>query len=128
MSDRADITAAALVIVGIVVALVYSAFVPPGPILFLIVAVPIYSYAAYWAFSIRHALAVRLYRRQAFGIGFIILAIWFTMGAFVLVPSTNLKLYTALTDPSFYFLFIVLFYWIDASVLATRRSDPLLRD
>lgn len=135
MLDRADLTAAILTVLGVVVGLVYILFVHlanflsgPGQILFLFVTIPIYSYAAYWALSIRHALAVPLYRRQAFGIGFVVLAIWSTLGVFVLVPSSNLRLYTALTNPAFYFLFIVLFYWIDASVLAVRRADPLLRD
>jgi hypothetical protein len=46
-------------------------------------AVPalMFLFAAYWAFSIRSALAVRLYRNQAFGIGLIALcfAIFFVV-------------------------------------------------
>jgi len=58
-----------------------------------------------------------------------VLAIWAVLGVFIL---TGLNAFTAVVDLeqsiAFYLLFIVLFYWIDRSVLASRRSDPLLRD
>lgn len=89
----------------------------------------VYPYAAYWALSIRNALAVPLYKRQALGIGFVTLALWGTLVAFVILPSTLPSPLVAFESfLAFYFVFIVLFYWIDASVLASRRSDPLLRD
>lgn len=136
MSDRANITAAVLAAVGYTAAVAIALFVPnpfngnlPGLAIFIVLTVPIFSYAEYWALSIRHALAVPLYRRQAFGIAVIVLSLWFTIGVFVVVPTTwPLAAYIVLTNYSFYFLFIVLFYWIDASILASRRSDPLLRD
>ena len=90
---------------------------------------PVSLYATYWAFSIRRPLRVHLYRRQAFGIGFLVLAIWVVLGVFISIglnvstPMATLEQFSA-----FYFLFFVLFYWIDSSVLASRRSDPLLRD
>ena len=83
----------------------------------------------YWAISISRALRVPLYRRQAFGVGFLVFAIWAVVAAFVLLgaivssPWEVFELFVA-----YYFRFIVLFYWIDASILASRRSDPLLRD
>jgi hypothetical protein len=99
------------------------------PLLFFIASVPIYLYAGFWAFSIRRALAVRLYRRQAFGVGFVVLALFSTFSVFVLIPGTSsVQVASLLTNSSFYFLFFVMFYWLDTSVLATRRSDPLLRD
>jgi hypothetical protein len=119
-----------------VAAFIYAALVPnsfvsgsPSIETFLILTVPIYSYGAYWAFSIRHALAVRRYRRQALGIGLIVLAIWATVCVFVLIPSPSASPLPSFESfLAFYILFIVLFYWIDASVLTARRSDPLLRD
>jgi hypothetical protein len=100
----------------------------PEIVVFLVLTAPIFSYAAYWAFSIRRALAVPLYRRQAFGIGFIVLAFWFAIGALIVPTGGPLAVGVTLGTFSFYFLWITLFYWIDASVLASRRSDPLLRD
>lgn len=96
---------------------------------YLILSVPIFSYAAYWAFSIRRALAVHRYRRQALGIGLVVLAIWGAIAVFVLVPSSSSSVVAQFEQfAAFYLLFIVVFYWIDASVLTARRSDPLLRD
>jgi hypothetical protein len=75
----------------------------------------IFLFPAYWAFDIRRALAVRVYRNQALGIGLVSLAFLF-LGIFISTSfSYNLSL-------------IVIFYWLDASILAARRSDPLLRD
>jgi hypothetical protein len=135
MPDRPDILAAVLAAVAFVVTEIYVIFVPgaigpngPSPALYLILTVLIFPYAAYWAFSIRHALAVPLYRRQAFGIGFIVLAVWAVLAVFVVVPTANTPLDTIEQFSAFYFFFIALFYWIDSSVLASRRSDPLRRD
>ncbi|HZW54889.1 MAG TPA: hypothetical protein VFF30_01220 [Nitrososphaerales archaeon] len=89
---------------------------------------PIYVYAAYWAFSARQALAVRLYRNQSLGIGLIVLAFWASLGSGFTPGSAPLQLRVALIQVSFILAVIVLFYWIDASLLASRRSDPLLRD
>jgi hypothetical protein len=86
-----------------------------GPsILFFGISIFPFVYPAYWAFDIRKALRVRLYRSQALGIGLVCIS--YVAGAW---DSTG----TA------YGLFIlVVFYWIDASFRAARRSDPLLRD
>ena len=128
--------AAALAVATYAAAELY-AFLSPGAIgpngpslpLYLILGTPVSLYAAYWAFSIRRALRVRLYRRQAFGIGFLVLALWGVLG-WVIFLGPNVSTPSADLEQSFafYFLFIALFYWIDASVLASRRSDPLLRD
>jgi hypothetical protein len=141
MPDRSDVAALILFVVGFVSLVILRLLFAGsgelkklvgdyGPfILFLIVTVPMFSYAIYWAFDIRRALVVRLYRRQALGIGIVVLAIWATLGIFVGLPSSiSLQLSTAVSNLAFYLLFFVLFYWIDASILASRRSDPLLRD
>lgn len=88
-------------------------------------------YAAYWAFDIRHDLTVRLYRNQAFGLGVFCLVI--TLAA---LPSPEISSSGILGSTSFligYTLVTSAFwlgtiYFVDASVLASRRSDPLLRD
>ncbi|MDA4127284.1 MAG: hypothetical protein OK452_08825 [Thaumarchaeota archaeon] len=138
MPDKADVLGAVLATIGFLGSGVYFFLVPgsgsassggPGVVGFLILTLPIYPYAAYWTLSIRHALAVPLYKRQALGIGFVILALWGTLGAFVVLPSGQPSPLVAFESfLAFYLLFIVLFYWIDASVLTSRRSDPLLRD
>ena len=94
------------------------------------------SYAIYTAFGIRHAFSVRLYRRQALGIGLIALVLLTNfVNNFVLsyfppnhptdIAVTNLGV---LGLPTFILFFAVLFYWIDASVLVAIKSDPLQRD
>ena len=137
MPDRADITAILLVVAGSIAAAFFMVFVPQSfssngsvvaAVAYFVITIPIYSYAAYWAFGVRHALAVRLYRRQAFGIGVIVLAIWSTNGISALSGLVSLQIYSALSTLTWYFLLFTVFYWIDASVLASRRSDPLLRD
>jgi hypothetical protein len=133
MLDRADTAALVLLVLAGVEAAIFIVLFPNliphsySLLKFFVVTAPVYLYALYWAFSLRHALAVRLYRNQALGIGLITLAIWFTLATTSLNP-TPLQLYTVFYQGSFVLLFIVLFYWIDASLLAFRRIDPLLRD
>jgi len=83
-------------------------------------------YAAYWAFSIRRAMAIGVYRRQALGIGLVSLV--FPLGFYL---GTEGILPINLGEAFFlegYASFATLLYWIDASALAARRTDPLLRD
>jgi hypothetical protein len=134
MLDRADIAGIILVAAGLVAAIFFLLFTPSSfsngsAIPFIVSTGPIFCYAAYWAFSVRHALKVRLYRKQAFGVGVIVLALWSTVGIYgALQGLLSLQLFSALSTLTWYFLFLTLFYWIDSSVLASRRSDPLLRD
>ncbi|MDG6910409.1 MAG: hypothetical protein JRN08_08580 [Nitrososphaerota archaeon] len=86
-------------------------------------------YGAYWAFRIRGALQVRIYRGQAMGIGMVSLAFASILimlgpvqGLFPSVPKILFLL------PSLWVTSLVLFYWIDFSVRAGRRTDPLFRD
>jgi hypothetical protein len=98
--------------------------------IFWALVVGLFSYAAYWAFIIRKALATSLYRKQALWAG--------TMGLYLVALSTFLTIALSfnLTTLSVNILggllissgFIVLFAWIDSTVRVARRSDPLLRD
>ena len=95
-----------------------------------VLVVGLFSYAAYWAFIIRKALATGLYRKQALWAG--------TMGLYFVALSTFLTIALSfnLTALSVNILggllissgFVVLFAWIDSTVRVARRSDPLLRD
>jgi len=80
-------------------------------------------YAAYWAFSVRGALAGRIYRRHAFLLGVVC----------VLVAATGFLTYSTnqvINDLLILFysvLYIFVFAFIDSTVPVARRSDPLLR-
>jgi hypothetical protein len=68
-------------------------------------------------------LGVRLYRNQALGIGLVAAA----SASLALLFGVTIGGNVAVIDlQALEFLF--LFYWIDSSVLAARRSDPLVRD
>jgi hypothetical protein len=88
------------------------------------------SYALYWALAVRHALFIRLYRNQALGVGLVALAVLLSVyGPF---PSALFP-YPSSTDNLFgfiiiFFAILLIFFWIDSSIRAARRSDPLLRD
>jgi hypothetical protein len=87
------------------------------------VVAAVWLYAAYWAFSVRKALAGRMYRRHALLLG--VVGVLVAVVTF-LTYSTN----PAITDLiSIYTsaLFILLFAFIDSTVPVARRSDPLLR-
>ena len=89
------------------------------------IGVLILLYAAYWALNIRHALAVNVYRKQALGIGLVAISCAI-LGFGQVLPIVNISFLEGF-GPGFLVL-LVLFYWIDASMISARRSDPLLRD
>lgn len=87
----------------------------------------LFAYTAYWAFNIRRALVVRVYRNQALGIGLVALSwilIFFNNIFFGGVLFTEFVAFFAINN----LVGLMLFYFIDNAVLAGRRSDPLLRD
>ena len=66
-----------------------SAFVTSNmDLLFLAASFPIYAYGAYWAFDTRRALAVRVYRGQAFATGVLASAVWFSGYAVVVLSNS----------------------------------------
>jgi len=80
-------------------------------------------YAAYWAFTIRRALVVRIYRNQALWLGVLC----------VVLAGTGWGLYTnntIISNTSNVFSVVEilgLFALADSSIRVARRSDPLLR-
>jgi hypothetical protein len=98
---------------GIIVAVVVSEVAPAAICL----------YAAYWAFSVRKALAGRMYRRHAFLFG--VLCVIVSMLGF-LTYSPN-QVINDLLILFYSVVYIFLFAFIDSTVPLAKRSDPLLR-
>src|SRR3989442_7524747 len=98
-------------------------------VLWLIVAVT-FSYATYWAFTIRRVLVHRLYRRQAtwvgrMGVYFVALSSFLTLAISTGVSSLYVNVVGGLLIGSG---FIVIFAWMDSTIRVARLSDPLFRD
>src|SRR3989441_1947521 len=98
-------------------------------VLWLIVAVT-FSYAAYWAFTVRRVLVHRLYRRQAtwvgrMGVYFVALSSFLTLALSTGVSSRYVNVVGGLLIGSG---FIVIFAWMDSTIRVARLSDPLFRD
>src|SRR5579872_3866973 len=80
-------------------------------ILFLVGTLPLYAYAAYWAFGTRRSFAVRIYRSQALSTGIFALVLWFSFYAFVVFStSPNLQLSAATTTIAFSLSLLAFFY------------------
>ena len=135
MRDRSEILGICLFVVPAAVAIIGRNFfgiaVTPDLLtdLILVITVPIYGYAVYWALDTRKALAVRVYRSQALGTGLLALMVWLSYTSiFELSGSPNEQLSQGVTVFAFVALLLALFYFADITVRASRRSDPLLRD
>jgi len=98
---------------GIILAVVVSEVLPAG----------IAGYAAYWALSVRRALAGRMYRNHALLLG--IVGILVAMVGF-LTYSTN-QIINDLLTVFYSAVFPFLFAFVDSTIPVARRSDPLLR-
>ncbi len=89
-------------------------------------------YAAFWSLNVRRVLAIQVYRNQALGTALIALTL-----ALTVIGDTS-SAYVVYQNPldavgngafGLFFVFLVtFFYWIDASVLAFKRSDPQSKD
>ena len=95
-----------------------------------VVPLAIVLYAGYWAFDIRHALVVRVYRNQALGVGLLsVFLIYLTFIAALGPPGGPYGAVIGFLELMFGVIgFLGLLYFVDSSMLASRRSDPLLRD
>jgi len=98
---------------GIITAVVVSEVLPAAICL----------YAAYWAFSLRKALAGRMYRRHAFLLGALCVIVGM-LGFLTYSTNQAIGILLALFTSG---VFIFLFAFIDSTVPLARRSDPLLR-
>jgi hypothetical protein len=98
---------------GIVTAVVVSQILPGAIAL----------YAAYWAFSVRKALAGRMYKRHALLLGVVCVIVsivgFLTYSANQIITDLLIVFYSG--------VFIFLFAFIDSTIPLARRSDPLLR-
>lgn len=83
-----------------------------------------FGYAAYWAFNIRRALKVGVYRNHALGVGVMSLGWIVIFLDYVIVSHVSTVGFTVLNV----LVTTAFFYFIDSSVLDGRLSDPLLRD
>lgn len=92
--------------------------------------VAMFLYAAYWGSNIRGSLAVRLYRNQALGTVFVAGAFaFFAIVAGVIVTISESANAGLVTQVVAYALVISsIMYFVDTSVLSSRRLDPLVRD
>ena len=128
MASRSDILFLVIIIVSLPIVLSIEYF---SPLIGMIIVIPfvfgIWLYAAYWGFNVRRALAVKLYRNQALGIALIAIALTPDAIAHALVGLGGRHYFVAFSVIET-FVALINFYFVDASVLAGRRSDPLLRD
>jgi hypothetical protein len=88
------------------------------------IVILMFGYASFWAFNIRRALFVNLYRNQALGTGLLAILLPLTF----VVVAANLTGNTPANTPVPLLAFLSVFYFIDSTVRAARRSDPALRD
>lgn len=102
--------------------------------LVLVVFAAVYGYVAYTAIAIRRALSNRVYRIQALGLAvFASLIVEFAfagvLGTVTFAGITLTGIADALQLLAIWFAILVGFYYfIDASIMATRPTDPLFRD
>jgi len=100
--------------------------------LFPLIAAVVYGYSAYTAIAISRTLSNRVYRNQALGMAaigiiLVILAAWITFG-----PPTSQHLTGIVYFLQFLGTWMAValgfYYYIDASIMAARVTDPLFRD
>jgi hypothetical protein len=90
----------------------------------------LFLYSSYWAFAIRKVLVTSLYRREAQWIGgmglfFVLLSAFLTIALSFQINSLATNILGGLIIAGG---FVLIFLWIDSTVLIARRSDPLFRD
>ena len=108
-----------------------------GPTTFFIGTIILFSLAAYEALTVRRALAVSLYRNQALGVGLVAFSFVLSLLSAIITAtyfcpsscqSSGGSFGEPISLPFLYFFVLVLLYWVDSSMRAARRSDPLLRN
>ncbi len=97
-----------------------------------LVASAIYTYAAFWGFSMRNVLAAPINRRQALWVG--AAGAYFALQWLLLAAIDPFYPYGGTLQARFLldtyndFGYVVIFAWIDATMPLVRESDALLRD
>jgi hypothetical protein len=90
----------------------------------LALTVLMWGYSVYWALNLRRLLSAQLYRNQALGAGLIAIA-W---ACFDLVATEGYTNSGRVVLTALAIVLVMTFYFIDSSVLAARKSDPLYRN
>jgi hypothetical protein len=96
-----------------------------------LVALVLFGFSAYRAFSIRRSFSIGLYRRQALWAGILCAIFVMSYTMIALFGYSILKANTPVDFAVSFFqdlLILGMFAWIDATALVSRRADPLLRD
>jgi hypothetical protein len=82
----------------------------------------IWIYAAYWAFDIRRALSTNLFRNQALGMGLVAIG-WLLVNTAYSYGGT-----TGIAIGATGIALVLALYWIDSSIFAAQRTDPMQRN
>lgn len=90
-------------------------------------AVVTYAYIIFSSLQVRKALAVGPHRRQALGVGIVAGVLILDQLAFSF-PQAASGPWAVANLAAFVVVSLGLLYWVDSSILAARRSDPLDRD
>lgn len=95
-----------------------------------LIAIGLFLYTAYWAFTIRRVLAIHLFRRQALWVGVVgvYLAVAFSFSAIWGIYNSTSALLNLIGSFVFFLGFIMIFAWVDVTVRIARKSDPQRRD
>ena len=125
MAGRPDAALVVLVFLFLLVSVAYQVYSDVVIVIALIAYIGIILYAAYWAFSIRRSLVVRLYRNQELALGFVAASQFLDLASHTVFVTLHYYLAYFVGEA---IVTLVTLYYIDASVLAGRMSDPLLRD
>jgi len=99
-------------------------------VVFVLFAI-VYGYVAYTAIAMSRVLSNRVYRNQALGLAIVALLILELALVGTFVPSNYVvtDIVNALQLLGIWFAFLIgFYYYIDASIEAARRTDPLFRD
>jgi len=136
MRSSSDVAFYLLVIAGFLLPflllLVFNYSLSVSSITGAFVLCAVFSYAAFWGFSMRNGLAAPLYRRHALWVGaagayfavqWLLLALFAPFYPYGGTPQTRF-----LIDSYNDFGYTMIFAWIDATMPLVRRSDPFLRN
>jgi hypothetical protein len=89
----------------------------------------IWIFAAYWAFDIRKALSTNLFRNQALGMGLVAIGWLLVNAVYTFGGTATAYSFAALAEVVAPLTATALtLYWVDSSIFAAQRTDPLQRN